>query len=439
MAIEAAKQLANPEKSIKAFVIKNASFHSALIIRPTLSTGTEVNFYMRPLKSQDEKESGWHDFRLYTNDSWYENCNGSIQIIYESSNVELGIDKGYEERTWHENLRCSYQEALRSCSSISEVNQAYDQLYKNGYNYGPTFRAVDSIFHNGLDCAVSEVRTYQFPPKTYRKHVIHPTTLDCLFQGILFAGTAGGTKRIKTAIPTHFDKIWISNKGLSHPEEEKLRVFSNFSIFGTREINASIVGLNSSAQEVLIEVDGFRATEVVSSADDADEAFHTTLTSPLCHNIDWRPDIGFLSDVQIRDFVERKQSLRSMSKPTTFYDDIDFYTTACIKRALRCIDLQKEPVLQFKHHINKYILWMRHRMELLEIQDGPNWKPQLDDDSCLEERATRISLANKQGKFYTTVGQNLYQLLTGEVDALDLLFRQDLVKDHYYELVSILH
>lgn len=58
----------------------------------------------------------------------------------------------------------------------------------------------------------------------------------------------------------------------------------------------------------------------------------------------------------------------------------------------------------------------------------------LDDQDYVSDLTKKVAATNKQGLFYATVGMHHIKLLTGEEDALSLLFNGDLVKDHYYEI-----
>jgi hypothetical protein len=88
-----------------------------------------------------------------------------------------------------------------------------------------------------------------------------------------------------------------------------------------------------------------------------------------------------------------------------------------------------------------YLDWMEHQMQLLHDGASPfsstEWRDRLEDSNYVAQLTQRITSTNKQGIFFTTVGTNLQKLLTGEMDALSVLFQGDLVKDHYYEVVSI--
>ena len=68
MAIEAARQLAHPQRKVQGYLIQDATFHHAVNV-PADGNELELQFYMRPTNDISEKTSSWSSFRVYT----YEN------------------------------------------------------------------------------------------------------------------------------------------------------------------------------------------------------------------------------------------------------------------------------------------------------------------------------------------------------------------------------
>jgi hypothetical protein len=440
MALEACKQLADSSKEVTGYMFKNVSFHSALNI-PTDSAGIEVNLCLRPMKDQNDKDSGLHEFRvyMYKDSAWHENCNGSIQLIYAVLETEVG--SGVEEREWHGARRRQYLDTLKSCQHEVDTEWLYARLAECGYNYGPTFRAISALSHNGTDTTVADVDTYQWSRyyegvNSDQQHIIHPTTLDCILQGVLTVHTKGGTERITTAIPTHVDRLWISNKGLSYPEASVVKVLATGHRTGMRETESLVVALDATGNEVLVEAECFKSTDVGSG--DSEDDSEQTITSNLCHTVDWKPDLGLLSIEEIQSFCDA--SATGASEPVEFFTEIDFLLTTYIKRSLKKLEGEANLRLELKQHTKLYYNWMKHRMELLEsgrsLFSTPEWRARMEDEDYVSRLTNKIASTNKQGLLFTTVGRNHVELLTGKISPLNLLFEGDLVKDHYFEIVS---
>ncbi|KAK3324427.1 putative polyketide synthase [Cercophora scortea] len=314
MAIEAANQLADSDKTVSAFVVKNVTLHSALNLPSNApSVGVEVNLFMRPRRDQDGKNAGWFDFRLCTHDdstrTWFENCHGSIQVVYEpdhedteiGSRAPAGIDKGREERLWRTNLCREYHDMAAACSTTLEIGEFYTRLAEWGFDYGPAFRDMTAVASDGHGGAAIEVKTFEPPAGTapYAEHIVHPATLDCIFQSIIVSMTNAGTARLVTGIPTHFDSIWLSATGLSHPHAQSVKAYGRAKRLGLRQTETSIGVVDASGSRALLKIDGFVATDISGSTDDindTDEQGGSSNSSPLCHTIEWKPDVDILSD-----------------------------------------------------------------------------------------------------------------------------------------------
>lgn len=440
MAIEAAGQLADPTRAVEGFVIRNASFHAALNIT-TESSGVEVNIYIRPRNTTDEKDTGWFDFRVCTfgANGWFENCNGAIQVDYATAPSE--IDQGQEARTWVEHHRKTYWDALGACSTLVDPAKLYDHLARCGYGYGPTFQAITSAAWNDSDTIVSKVKTYEWSKfaggGAAQPHVIHPTTFDGILQTIFGVYTQGGTKRMPTIVPTHIDQLWVSSKGLSHPVAESVSVYARTQWTGVRETESFMSVLDAAGLEVLMEIQGAK-TATVSAVElgQDEEDFHVS----TCHNVDWKVDLDLLPVEDVQLLCDTEAPLEGESP--SYYRDLHFLLTAFIDRALREIkDADVASALESKHHTKMYLNWMKHQMSMVAEGNSPfsgrKYEVLLRDDEYVAQLTAKIASSNKQGFFFTTIGTNLKSLLLGEMDVLSVLFQGTLVEDYYKEVVSI--
>jgi acyl transferase domain-containing protein len=435
MAIEAAKQLADIGRVVTGFNIKDATFHSALNI-PVRPEGIETQLYMRPTKAPDEKDANWFDFRLctYDDNEWSENCKGSIQVVYEHTETE--VDGGKESREWRRSHQRGYANALKSSTTPVDSEFMYNHLEKCGYQYGPTFRPLTALTHNGTDEATAEVRTFQWSgsenPSFAQPHTIHPTTLDGILQIVLVILSKGGHELMPTVIPIHIEKLWLSSTGLSHPATEFVKAFAKTKWTGIRETASSIVALDKDAGEILVTVEGLKAT-VVSSREATTQL--QVVENKLCYYVDWKPDVDLLTKEQAQMYCE--QAFQATEEPIQFYEDIDFLLTVFITRAIGPM-LSREP-RSLQPHVRKYLDWMVRQKELLDEGLSPfslsDWKHRMNDTAYINELCDQINSTCAQGKFFVTIGRNLLAILSGELDALNLLFQGDLVKGHYFEVV----
>ncbi len=222
MAIEAAKQMANPEKELTGFVLKNTTFHSVFKV-PTGATGIEASIHMRPRarRGQNEKDTGWHDFRIYAyenaTDEWQEKCRGSVQLVYAGQETE--VDAGQEAREWQQTELRRYADAVPRCTATVDVAKVYDGLQGSGYGYGPSFRAISSLSHDGADTAIAEVQTHRWPEGEVQEHVVHPATLDCVFQATLMAVISGDLIACGRQFPRTLNAYGSRTRGSATPTQ----------------------------------------------------------------------------------------------------------------------------------------------------------------------------------------------------------------------------
>jgi hypothetical protein len=439
MAIEAAKQLADTSRDITAYILKRTSFHTAINI-PVGAEDLEVDTYLRPRKDAEDKDSGWFDFRLCTFDghSWSENCNGSIQVVYATPNTE--IDGGEEEVLWTMSHRQNYQELEQRCNTSVEPKSLYSHLTRCGYGYGPFFQPITSIAWDDGDNAVCQVKTFRWfndeGTNTVQPHTIHPTTFDGVLQTMFAAYTKGGTEMMPTMVPTYVDRIWLSSKGLSHPEADAIKVCAKTEWTGLRSAESTITALDASAQEVLMEINGTKMTVVASTNDSGDLE---QAVKARCHKLEWRPDLDLMSVEGIQTFFDT--SVADEPLPLEFYTDVDFLVMAHVQSTLQEIRCNPSLTLKSDDHTRKYLQWMEHRMKLLE--DGTDrfssneWRAHLIDNGHVTRVMEKVASSGKRGLLVSVICKNLLSFLTGEMDILSVLFNGDLVKDFYQEQVSL--
>lgn len=435
MAIEAAHQLADPEKTVAAYVLKNVTLHSALnLLSNKPSVGVEVNLFVRPRRDQDGKNAGWFDFRLCMYDdgthTWSENCHGSIQLVYElekdGTGRATGIDKGREERLWCASLCREYHDMVAACSTTLETGKFYSRLAEWGFNYGPAFRDMTAVASDSQGGAVIEVKTFEPPPGTaHAEHIVHPATLDCIFQLIIVAMTNAGTVRLVTGIPTHFDRIYLSATGLSYPHAQSLKAYGTAKRLGLRQTETSIGVVDASGTHALLKIDGFVATDISGSIEDADEQTGPS-TTPLCHAIEWKPDLATSSDAQILRLRAGEHDAATSSGK--FHSELDLLAAAYLQRAADKLDPKAEASLMANPRSKLYFQWMQRWLD--SRHTSQDLIDQLAKDDRIEDVAARISATNKLGDIYTSVGGDLLRLLQApEEDA------REIVQNYYSELV----
>jgi acyl transferase domain-containing protein/NADPH:quinone reductase-like Zn-dependent oxidoreductase len=178
-AIEGVKQIVQrgeERRWIKQYLFKNVYFTKSIVI-PDSGAAVEILLSLTPAVGASERlATVWHEFRLIsrqaTEESWASNCHGLI---------------GYQfDETQHEETICAkdYIERIRTdkaCSEQIRTSEFYEQLRRNGVDYGDSFSIIDTL-GLGDHTAVGTIRVpdirKRMPSRYMQPHVIHPATFD---------------------------------------------------------------------------------------------------------------------------------------------------------------------------------------------------------------------------------------------------------------------
>ncbi|PVH93281.1 ketoacyl-synt-domain-containing protein [Periconia macrospinosa] len=243
MVIQAAKELADPLRTVSGFSMRDIDFSSAMELEGLTET-LEVITSLRP-RNGAAKDSSLFDFRIISctnpvNDEWIKNIHGSIEIEYE------------EVEDWHadqkarltEKLTKQHQHSVKACTEPVDDAFMYKRLKTWGLDYGPSFRLAKEQFVSTQQEAVSEILTLRNDEEELQPHVIHPVTLDAIGHLCFTAFSAGGTKSIATAMPSTIDYLWIAPSGLSAPQANSIHTCSKVVKRTPRGFVAEITGVN---------------------------------------------------------------------------------------------------------------------------------------------------------------------------------------------------
>ncbi|KAI4248190.1 MAG: hypothetical protein LQ352_005995, partial [Teloschistes flavicans] len=426
MAIEAQLQLADHARAIKGFRIKDACFHNALTV-PTTAEGIETHFYLRPYRdSLSSTASAWNEFRLcsYDKNEWREHCRGLVSLEYDGT--VTAVDNGFENRESVEACRRSFADAQESCKTPIDSKQLYEHFSTVGLDFGPTFQCLRDVrySHNGEAVALLQTNTLR---GHVQPHVIHPTTLDAMFQVTMAALTKGGRDMVQVLIPTVVRNLWLSNEVIAHPETMNLHAKAGY--LGFRQAEASAIALDCVTGEPLATIEGFQSTAVSGR----DEAFRDTNQRQMCFNIDWKPDMSLLSQDEASAVLIAPENTPAVV-PSLEIDELEQACFFFISDLLG--SLSDAEVSKYAPHYQKYVEYAKHQLQRYEdgvIPHGrPEWKELAKDKDYVEQLLQRIDdRPQPDGKLLVAVGRNLKQLLSGEVGAIELLFNSKLLENVY--------
>lgn len=433
MAIEGARQLADENRLITGYCIKDATFQKSLSI-PQSQNGVEVQLYLHSIKRGSEEDSAWSDFRLcvYEDGHWAENCRGKIQVEYESAEVEFNADDSATENFLH--YRSLYESAIEGCDRVVDRKLMYEHMQDMGVNYGPAFQSLYHLACNDKGEAIAEIlashRSDHEPLDQEQSHVMHPTSLDAIAQLVYVALTKGGREHIPTTIPTRVGKFWIAHSSPSNSPAgaPAVQAYTKSEFKGYRTTESSLFALNKVTGDLLIKIVGLETTAVANR-----DAVYKKQAGQrqLCYNIDSKPDIDVLSIEQTRLYCEgaRRQSESQVES----HRDLALVLVMFMSKTLDA--LTEKDVDKLELHFQYHYRWMRLQIENFEAGNlmaaRPEWKDLLQNTEYQETLCRRIESTDSEGKFFVEIGRNLLEILQGRIDPLILLPHDDLIPTYH--------
>ena len=431
MAIEAMRQLVGRSRPVRGFMVKEISIHKALLLSLERE-GTETEISLNLPKGSDNELLSSADFHISAlwNGEWSEICEGSIATEFEVSNEVANVN---EQSAMLQERRKTHHQGVNRCKYMVEsTRRLYEFASATGYGFGPTFQTLHAISHSGDTDAATTVYLGEWKDKISKvaqvtqEHLIHPTTLDGVFQGTIVALTKGGTESSSTMVPTRIRSLWISNDLLEYSDTDSLSVHSHLTFQGFRESEFSILALDTNNSRPCIAIEGYRITAVNSTTNQSYD------WRSLCFGIETKPDFEYLNAKQLEDLCDTALKT-SRCVPDHIIRDWEIVCYDCMSVALE--SLRTEGVRTQNPHLQKYIKWMRLRCrQLSEKNNGsfPSLLKELQHNTRARKQLwSRVTKTSPEGRLFVSIGRQLVEMLQDRADPLEILFKDQLLHDFY--------
>lgn len=265
MALEAAQQLAEPEKTLRALRLREVSFFAAMALPE--DSATEVITTLRPhlVGTSGSSSATWWEFTISSCvgvDQLRDNCRGLVAIEYKES---TSAQMAYENAQLEAARVADYHRIVKECPDTLNKEEFYAQCAKISWNYGELFQGVEKV-HLGDGQTAYEVKLADLG-ETYsrgleRPFLIHGAALDAIIHG-----TFGGTYRNKSfqqdkpLLPTYIGELEIS---LDIPDDVGyvLPTSSVSKKLGFNALSADIVSFDDAVSRTVLSMTDFRLTEL---------------------------------------------------------------------------------------------------------------------------------------------------------------------------------
>ncbi|KAG6367393.1 hypothetical protein INS49_001582 [Diaporthe citri] len=261
MALEAARQRNDPSLRVESYQISNF-----IIVKPVIIPGNQhglehmINTQALKIPSPDATNGiAVYSFSIETKTEhgpWQENAKGLINISYGGKLV----DEPTIETIQFQDYRDTYWRLRSECTQEISARSLYERLDGIGMNYGPLFQNVVSLARGQHTC-ISTVRIpdtkSKMPAQFEYDHLIHPATLDAMFQTVFAVGD-------ETMVPSCIRQIYFSPAMLQGAGSE----FHGYAVArrkGFREAVADIVMSDDTFSKPMVIVNGMESIKLASS------------------------------------------------------------------------------------------------------------------------------------------------------------------------------
>lgn len=453
MAIEGARQLITTEarqdqqqqqqqQRVLGYRVADVRFLRSITVDNT-ERGVEAQLHMRERRDDiNNTLQKWYDWRVFTLDSddeWREAARGAIKVETETTTVSTGgaadaadaaaaaAAKIVEARHKREGdkIRAEYEGIVDKCKFKTYPDQLYGNIRAQGMDYGPYFARLTEISYSKDGQAAASVRTRDYAEKMqYASEdpcVIHPTTLDALCHLQIVSVSAGGLRPMPAMMFTHCSELWVSHELLQLPGNPRLVAASAETMRGFRERESTTVALHTETREPMVIIRGERGT-AITSLDHRDQGEEDV--DAACYQLSFRPDLSLMTNDEAYRFL-MDTTFRWFALPNkAFIDNVDALALQYVEKTLRRLEENAGTFEAPTDHLVQYIDWMKrfvqNRQEYTLASRG---RTDITDEELMAAEATEPTQ-----QLVHRVGQNLYDILTGRTNALQILFEGRLMQ-----------
>ncbi|KAJ0124651.1 hypothetical protein J7T55_005991 [Diaporthe amygdali] len=439
MAVEAARQLVDPKTHASApssFELRQVQFLNAFRSLQGSDSGMETRFTLIP-EAQNPQWSAFNLF-IYEATGWVEVCRGQIRTYHDSDEYASEMTEG-ERHVNHHLQRWNSREFLRRCANTNNSFNSktfYDILStENDAAYGPAFQTLDNISASATGEVVADIHARKwaehYSDQYVSSHIIHPATVDALFQLVFPALLGTGN----TVVPTHVGRMWINARGLSNLSQRGLSRLQAQGLCTTRghrgtDVRARVVDPETGLP--LIDLERYEAT-IVAGNEGADIE-----PRKLCATMQWRPDIDALDSTALERVITEEQAPNAGAARSQFHAELDLVIRHFLSEALELLKDANVNQDCSKHGSN-LIRWVKYQTDRGLFKDGAARARQervAQDVSFRESIIERISSSVPEGRVLTLLAHNMHAIILGRVDAKQLLEEDSLAHQYEQRIIS---
>ena len=251
-------------------------------------------------------------------------------------------------------------------------------------------------------------------------HLLHPATLDAMFQTFFPAATSC----TQGMVPTSIDSMFVSADLPKGPGAE-FRGFTKATRKSFRHFIGPVVMSDKDWNQPKIIAKGFLGTELGASSSDSDSS--SAHIRKLCSTALWREDVDHLTqkDAEVVLHPGREDASVSAKMVADYEEAARIYMV----KAVSSLDPSTEATMA--PHLVHFVQWMRRRIDLSNsISTDPD---SAEAATLLKEIATK----GIDGQFLSAIGENLSSILDGSISPESVMMKDNMFSEYRSSSVGL--
>ncbi|RDA86508.1 hypothetical protein CP532_2001 [Ophiocordyceps camponoti-leonardi (nom. inval.)] len=360
--IEAMRQFeggrGDSDRDISGFELREFYIPQPLLI-PNTELGAEVYLHLKRRKSGMGSAAGpWLEFSFYSrqdSDVFVEHAYGLAQAHFNKQPNEVDGGKELREEALAHKRRFQHQSSV--CDDPITDQTHYEFCKSIGLCYGKNFQGLSKIrLHEttvAFEATIVDTPSCM-PGACESDYLVHPTTIDLMFQALLATLPRMQGIQKQGWVPTAVSSIRVSTS-IGRGPGTVLRGYGDSSLRAAHQI-AGFVMAGDGAFDTLpgvvmdgIQVSGLGATQ--SSSNASEESGMKLYASPA-----WKPDLSLLQGCRPSRLARGVPKGLDMAQ---FCSDSREIVNEMCRDALQRLD--SDSIKALAPHLQKYVEWMRKR------------------------------------------------------------------------------